>query len=241
MIKRFYQLNEGVKGLKDSNFFTDYFTDLLDEHNYKLEIKSITYVKDDINSNFPKEGFYPNYNLSISPKNQNYKNLESIRDLNFFNEICKSFTIGLESLLSSSEINPKIVGAIYISHHHMVHTFPRFEFNISDEYEIPEEELPMELLFEEFCESINDIIRYLGYKDKIKIVKNEDANKLEIIANCKSQEFSVFIKRLGKHLDYAEKRIRVKDIITFDINVIQRKVNDYHVDLLNPQKLERNF
>ena len=195
-------------------------------------------------SKFPKKGFCPNYNLSISPKNQNYKNLESIRDLNFFNEICKSFAIGLESLLSSNEINPKMVGAIYISHNHMIHTFPKFVFNICDEYEIPDEELPKEL-FEEFYETVKSIALNMKSRnfdvDKIKIIKNEDANKLEIITNCESKEYSAFIKRLGKHLEYAEKRMRIKDIIIFDINIIQRKVNDYHIDLLNPQKLERNF
>ena len=256
MIKRFHQLNEAVKDLKDEKFFIDYFSDLLDDHEYVLKIRNVNYTKfeekhdeetneyssESTRSKFPKEGFFPTYNIDINPVSMSYQNITSIKDLKKFTNICNSFTIGMESLLATSEINPKLSDDINISQNL---TFPRFYFEVCDVYDIPKEELPSEL-FEEFYEAVENIIYDFNMALNgiailmFRIVKNEDANKLEIIANCRGGEFDAFLRKIQEELDYAKKPKRYRDVIIFEVNVIQRKANDYHVDLLNPQKILSN-
>lgn len=122
MIKRFHQLNESVSGLKDLDFFKDYFIDLLDEYEYKIEIEKQRYVK----------------------------------------------------------------------------------INQEDN-----------TLF--------------------KVIPNPDKLKIELVGNCRVNQLDAILREFSKHNKYAEKERRYSDILIFDINVIQRKHNDNHVDITNPR------
>lgn len=250
MIKRFHQLNESVSGLKDLDFFKDYFIDLLDEYEYKIEIEKQRYVKINqedniyygtdeqrkkyIYSNFAKKDFYPCYELSLQSSSGKGFDFYSSNDIKRHSEICKILSDCISGIENNSEL--KIIERIECSGR----INPFIKIKIADIYEIPEEELPNQL-FEQLLELVKDIISRMyssgsdSYNTLFKVIPNPDKLKIELVGNCRVNQLDAILREFSKHNKYAEKERRYSDILIFDINVIQRKHNDNHVDITNPR------
>lgn len=244
MIKRFHQLNESVSGLKDLDFFKDYFIDLLDEYEYKIEIEKQRYVKinqedNNIYSNFAKKDFYPCYELSLQSSSGKGFDFYSSNDIKRHSEICKILSDCISGIENNSEL--KIIERIECSGR----INPFIKIKIADIYEIPEEELPNQL-FEQLLELVKDIISRMyyttydnldfdSYNTLFKVIPNPDKLKIELVGNCRVNQLDAILREFSKHNKYAEKERRYSDILIFDINVIQRKHNDNHVDITNPR------
>jgi len=243
MIKRFHQLNESVSGLKDLDFFKDYFIDLLDEYEYKIEIEKQRYVKinqedNNIYSNFAKKDFYPCYELSLKYSSGKCGDFYSSNGLKRHSEICKILSDCISGIENNSDL--KIIERIECSGH--INPFIRIK--IVDIYEIPEEELPNQL-FEQLLELVKDIISRMyssgsdSYNTLFKVIPNPDKLKIELVGNCRVNQLDAILREFSKHNKYAEKERRYRDILIFDINVVQRKHNDNHVDITNPRIVKK--
>lgn len=249
MIKRFHQLNESVSGLRDLDFFKDYFIDLLDL-DYTISIEEQKYVK--INqeydegeyydkyaySNFPKKDFFPCYQLYLKSTSNKGGQFHSSKGLKIHAEVCKTLADCVSYIENNSEL--KVIERIECSEH--VNPFIRIK--IADIYEIPEEELPNQL-FEEFLELVKDIINRLyssgsgSYSNLFKVIPNPDELKIELVGNCRVNQLDAVLREFSQHNKFAEKVRRYKDIIAFDVNVVQRKNNDNHIDLTNPRIVKK--
>ena len=242
MIKRFHQLNEAVSGLRDLDFFKDYFIDLLDL-DYTISIEEQKYVKINqeydegdyydryIYSNFPKKDFVPCYELYLKSTSNKGGQFYSSKGLKKHAEICKTLADCVSYIENNSEL--KVIERIECSEH--VNPFIRIK--IADIYEIPEEELPNQF-FEEFVELIKERLQGLNYTNKFKLTTNTEEMKISLDGVCHHSQLQALINDFAKHNKFAEKERRYKDIIAFDVN-FEKRGQVSHIDLTNPRIVKK--
>ncbi len=242
MIKRFHQLNESVSGLRDLDFFKDYFIDLLDL-DYTISIEEQKYVK--INqeydegeyydkyaySNFPKKDFFPCYQLYLKSTSNKGGQFYSSKGLKTHAEICKTLADCVSYIENNSEL--KVIESIECSQH--VNPFIRIK--IADIYEIPEEELPNQF-FEEFVELIKERLQRLNYTNKFKLTPNPKEMKVSLDGVCHHTQLQVLINDFAKHNKKSEREDRYSDITIFDVN-FEKRGQVSHIELSNPRLVKK--
>lgn len=221
--KYFKESNQNkVTHLKDAQYFKDYFMDLIDE-DYTIEIKSHyvgKYKHDDEEggiyfnnqSKFPKKGYYPEYQITLSPKDSKYVRLINPEAIASHISILSIFNNCFNNLVHDN--NDFIINeAVYINSYQ----YPLFEFSIVDHIEIVDSELPDEF-FNDFVQNIENYISY-KYDSITTIEKNDKDKTITLTINGSRPQVNVILR----DINYLRKEKTWRDTHSFDLVEVTHK------------------
>lgn len=222
--KYFKENNQNkVTHLKDVQYFKDYFMDLIDE-GYTIEIKSHyvnKYEHDDEEggiyfnnqSKFPKKGYYPEYIITLSPKDSKHIRLINPEIIASHINILSIFNSGLNNLVHDND-DFIVNGAVDINSYQ----YPSFHFSIVDYIEIVDRELPDEF-FNDFVQDIENSVSY-KYDNITTIEKNDSDKTITLTINGSRSQVNVILRGI----EYLRKEKTWRDSHSFDlVEVTHRK------------------